>query len=172
VKYLRNDLALLHHLVERGMVRHHAIQVQRIVIDGLPVLKCGEVVLTTELLCRRLLHTVIADPHGRNHVLGLLVRLLLGDHRYLLRWYHTAQCVNRHHLLLLIGAIVLDDAPESSHLQLHLHQGCPIGVIGLGEARVATPTINLMNYPLDYNSVFGGVVIARSLASCHFHNKD
>jgi hypothetical protein len=29
-----------------------------------------------------------------------------------------------------------------------------------------------MNHPLDHNSVFGGVVVAGSLASRHLHNKD
>jgi hypothetical protein len=72
----------------------------------------------------------------------------------------------------LIGAAVLDDALESLRLQLHLHQEHPIGVIGLGEGRVATPTANLMNHPLDHNSVFGGVIVAGSLASHHLHNKD
>jgi hypothetical protein len=72
----------------------------------------------------------------------------------------------------LIGAAVLDDALESLRLQLHLHQEHPIGVIGLGEGRVATPAANLMNHPLDHNSVFGGVIVAGSLASHHLHNKD
>jgi hypothetical protein len=71
----------------------------------------------------------------------------------------------------LIGVAVLDDALESPRIQLHLHQECPIGVIGLGEGWLATPVANLMNHPLDYNSVFAAVVIG-SLASHHLLNKD
>jgi hypothetical protein len=73
---------------------------------------------------------------------------------------------------MLIGVTVLDDALESPRLQLHLHQERPIGVIGLGEGRVATPAVNLTNHPLDHNSVFGGVIVTGSLASRHRHNKD
>jgi hypothetical protein len=29
-----------------------------------------------------------------------------------------------------------------------------------------------MNHPLNHNSVFGGVIVAGSLASRHLHNKD
>jgi hypothetical protein len=72
----------------------------------------------------------------------------------------------------LIGVAVLDDALESPQLQLHLHQECLIRVIGLDEGRVATPAANLMNHPLDHNSVFGGVIVVGSLASHYLHNKD
>jgi hypothetical protein len=73
----------------------------------------------------------------------------------------------------LIDAAVLDDTSGSPRLQLHLPQERPIGVISLGEHRVATPAANLMNHPLDNNSVFGGVtVVVGSLASFHRHNKD
>jgi hypothetical protein len=72
----------------------------------------------------------------------------------------------------LIGTTILDDALESLRLHLHLHQECPIGVISLGDGRVATPAANLMNHPMDHNSVFGGVIVADALASCHLHNKD
>jgi hypothetical protein len=72
----------------------------------------------------------------------------------------------------LIGAAILDDASGSPWLQLHLHQEHPIRVIGLGEGRVATPSANLTNHPLDHNSIFGGVIVAESLASRHLHNKD
>jgi hypothetical protein len=77
--------------------------------------------------------------HGRDHILDLLGRILLGDRRHLFRWYRTTQGVKRHYLLL-IGATVLNDALESPRLQLHLHQERPIGVTGLGEGRVASPT--------------------------------
>jgi hypothetical protein len=70
----------------------------------------------------------------------------------------------------LIGAAVLDDAPESPLLQLHLHRS--IGVIGLGEGRIATPTANLTNDPLDHIFIFGGVIVTGSLASRHPCNKD
>jgi hypothetical protein len=126
----------------------------------------------SQLLRHRLLHVVIADPHGHDRVLGLLGRLLLGNRRHHLRWYRAAQCINHHHLLLLIGPAVLDDASESPCLQLYHHQECSIGVIGLDEGRVATPAANLMNHPLDHNSVFGGVVVASAIASRHLHNKD
>jgi hypothetical protein len=82
------------------------------------------------------------------------------------------KCIKHHHLLLLIGAAVLDDALESPRLQLHLHQECPTRVISLGEGRVATPASNLRNHPLDHNSICGGVIIVGSLASRHLHNKD
>jgi hypothetical protein len=72
----------------------------------------------------------------------------------------------------LIGVAVLDEAPEGPRLQLHLHQERSIRVIGLDEGKVATPAANLMNQPLDHNSVFGGVVVAGSLVSRHLHNKD
>jgi hypothetical protein len=72
----------------------------------------------------------------------------------------------------LIGGAILDDDLESPRLQLHLHQERPIGVIYLGEGRVATPTANLMNHPLDHNSIFGGVIVTRSLSSRHLHNKN
>jgi hypothetical protein len=117
----------------------------------------GEVELLTQLLCR-LLHTVVADSHGRDHVPCLLAHFLLGDHRHHHWWYRAAQGVKRHHLLLLIGVTVLDDAPESMHLQLYLHQERPIRVIGLCEDRVATPAAYLMNRPLDHYSIFEGVV--------------
>jgi hypothetical protein len=42
----------------------------------------------------------------------------------------------------------------------------------LCEGRVAIPATNLMNHPLDHNSIFGGVVVARSVASRHRHSKD
>jgi hypothetical protein len=45
-------------------------------------------------------------------------------------------------------------------------------LIGLGEGKVATPAANLMNHPLDHNSVFGGVIIVGSLGSHHLHNMD
>jgi hypothetical protein len=64
------------------------------------------------------------------------------------------------------------DTSESPRLQLHLHQERPIGVIGLSEGRVATPAANLTNHHLDHNSIFGGVVVAGSLATRHLHNKD
>jgi hypothetical protein len=89
VKYLGDDLALLHNLVECGKVRCHAVQVQHVVLDGLPIFEHGEVILLTELLCHHLLHTVVADPHSRDRVLGLLSRLLLGNRRHHLRWYYA-----------------------------------------------------------------------------------
>jgi hypothetical protein len=87
--------------------------------------------------------------------------------------YRAAQGVKRHHLILLIGAAVLDDAPESSYLQLHLYQECPIRVISVGEGRVASSPSSraayLTNHPLDHDSVFGGVV---GLLPYHLHNKE
>jgi hypothetical protein len=58
-----------------------------------------------------------------------------------LRWYCATQDVKRHHLVLLIGATILDDAPENPRVQLHLHQERPIKVIGIGEGRIATCTV-------------------------------
>jgi hypothetical protein len=83
----------------------------------------------------------------------------------------AAQCIKRHHLLLLISTAILNDSPESPRLQLHLHQECPIRVICLGVGRVATPTANLTNHALGHNSIFGGVVVTGSLASRHRPNK-
>jgi hypothetical protein len=97
-------------------VHHHAAQAQLVVLDSLTIVERGEVELPIQLLCHHLLHAVVADPHGHDHVLGLLDHLLLDNHRYHLQWYRTAQCVKHHYLLLLIGAVVLDDALESSCL--------------------------------------------------------
>jgi hypothetical protein len=132
-KNLHDDPVILHHLTERGEVRRHATEARHIVLDGLTIVKRGEVKLLTQLLRRRLLHTVIADPHGHDRVLGLLGRLL-GDRQYHLQWYRAVQCVKHHHLLLLIGGTILDDAPKSPRLQLHLHQERIIEVIVLVRA--------------------------------------
>jgi hypothetical protein len=69
----------------------------------------------------------------------------------------------------LIGAAILDYTPENMCLQLHLHQERPIAIIGLGEGRVASPAAYLTNHPLDYDSIFGGVI---GLLPHHIHNKD
>jgi hypothetical protein len=113
LKHLRDDLVVLHLLAEGGEVRRHVAQAQRVVLDGLIVIECGEVELPMQLLHHHLLHAVIADLHGRDCVPGLLGRLLLSDRQHHLQWYHATQCIKRHHLLLLIGAAILDDAPES-----------------------------------------------------------
>jgi hypothetical protein len=113
------------------------------------------------------LHATIADLHVRNHVLGLLGHFLLGECQDHIRWYRVVEGVKRHHLLLLIGAAILDDALESSCLQLHLNHERPITVISLGVGRVATPTADLTNLPLNHDSIFGGVVV--DLLSHHLH---
>jgi hypothetical protein len=153
-------------------VRRHTAQAQRVVLDGLTVIERGELKLSTQLLRRRLLYAIITDPHGHDCVPGLLGRLLLGDRQHLLQWYNTAQCIKHHHLLLLIGAAVLDDAPESPRLQLHLHHECPIRIIDLGEGMLATRAVNLTNHPLYHNSIFESVIITGSLSSRHLHDKD
>jgi hypothetical protein len=150
-------------------VRCHAAQVQRVVLNGLTAVKCGEVELPTQLLHHHILHAVVVDPHGRNHISGLLGRILLNNHQHHLRWYRAAQGVKCYHILLLIGAAILDDTPESSRLQLHLHQERPVRVIGLDEGRIASSTAYLTNHPLDYKSIFGGGV---GLLPHHLHNKD
>jgi hypothetical protein len=125
------------------------------------------------LMCCHLLHAITADPHGRDRVLGLLVCFLPGECCHQFWWYRALQGIKLYHLLLLIGATILDDTLESSQLQLHLlhlNQKCPIGVIGLGVGMVATPTPYLTNHPLDHDTIFGGVVV--DLLPCHLHNKD
>jgi hypothetical protein len=112
---------------------------------------------------------VVVDPNDRDCVLGLLGGILLGDRWHHLWWYRAAQGVKQHDLLLLIDVVVVDDAPESPRLQLHLHRECSIRVIGLGESRVSSPTTYLMNHPLDHDSVFVGVI---GHLSHHLHNKD
>jgi hypothetical protein len=140
-----------------------------VVLVGLTIVECCEVELLMQLLRHRLLHAVIADPHGRDRMPVLVGCILLSDRWHHLWWYHAAQGVKCHHLLLLIGVVVLDNAPESSRLQLHFHQERPIEVTGLGEGRVASPTTYLTNYPLYHDSIFGGVI---DLLPRHLHNKD
>jgi hypothetical protein len=118
----------------------------------------------------RLLHAIIANPLGCDHVLGLLSRFLHSECRHHIQWYHASEGVKRHHLLLLISTTILNDALESPRLQLHLNHERPIRVIGLGVGRVATPTAYLTNHPLDHDSIFGGVVV--DLLSRHLHNRD
>jgi hypothetical protein len=151
-------------------MRCHATQAQCVVFDGLTVVECGEVELWTQLMHRQLLHMVIADPHGHDHVLGLHGYILLGDHQHHLQWYRATQGVENHHLLLLIRIAALDDALESLCLQLYLHLESPIRVIGHGEGRVDTPIAYLTNHPLDHDSIFRGVVI--DLLPHHLLNKD
>jgi hypothetical protein len=119
--------------------------------------------------CRHL-HAINTDPHGRDRVLGLLARFLLGECRHQFWWYCATQGIKRHYLLFLIGATIQDDALESPHLQLHLNQKRPIRVIGLGAGMVATPTAYLTNHPLDNDTIFGGVVV--DLLPFHLHNRD
>jgi hypothetical protein len=44
-KHLHDDLAVLHLLIEGGEVCHHAAQAQRIVLDDLTIIRCGEVLI-------------------------------------------------------------------------------------------------------------------------------
>jgi hypothetical protein len=81
-KHLRDDLTVIHLLAERGEVHHHVAQAQRVVLDGLTIIELGKVKLLMQLPCHRLLHAIIADPYGCDRVLGLLGRILLGDHRH------------------------------------------------------------------------------------------
>jgi hypothetical protein len=117
----------------------------------------------------RLVHAIIADPHGHDRVPCRLGRFLLGECQHHFQWYCAAEGVKRHHLLILIGAAILDDALESLRLQLHPNHECPIGVTGLGVGRIATPTTYLTNHPVDHDSIEGVVV---DLLPHHLHNKD
>jgi hypothetical protein len=151
-------------------VHRHAASAQRVVHNSLTVIEHGGIKLLIQLMrcCR--LHAITTNPHGHDRVLSLLVNFLLGKCWHHFRWYRATQGIKRHHLLLLIGATILDDALESPRLQLHLNQRCLIRVIGLGVGMVATPTAYLTNHPLDHDSIFGGVVV--DLLPRHLHNKD
>jgi hypothetical protein len=70
---------------------------------------------------------------------------------------------------MLISDVILVDTLEHPRLQLYLHRERSIRVIGLGEDMVATPAAYLMNYPMDHDSIFRGVI---NLFLRHLLNKD
>jgi hypothetical protein len=61
--------------------------------------------------------------------------------------------------MVRIGATVLHDVLEHARHQLHLHQECPIRVVGLSNDGIATPGTHLKDYLLDHHTIFGGVVV-------------
>jgi hypothetical protein len=124
-------------------VHRHAAQAYRVVLDNLTIIECGEV----ELLMQPLTPMVVIVSQASLSVSFLAIR-----------WYCAAQGVKCHHLLLLIGTVILDDAPKSPHFQLHLQQERPIRVIGLSKSRVATSAAYLMYHPLYHDPIFGGIV--------------
>ena len=148
--YLFHYMRLFDLVVEGGESRCHAVKMQCVVFNRLPLLEHRRFELTPQVLSRRFPYAVITDPHGGDSLQGLLGCLLVCNY-----WPHflrhgAAERIKCLHVFLRFDAPFLNGGSEQSGFELDLHEQRLVGVVGLGEHWDPGFVAHLTNHPLNH----------------------